>query len=295
MSSFRRYGGVNNFRYHCIVKSHISNSRRQNTTEYSGQPNTKEVFASHIDLSGNSILHTGSVYFQDGTSMSSANTGASGIPGPTGPQGPPGDTGPQGPPGDTGPQGLQGPLGDTGPQGLQGPPGDTGPQGFLGDTGPQGPQGNTGPAGPQGATGPQGPAGPTGGTNYWTQDGENISYTGTISILGTGNITAVGNITATGNITAGSDYRIKKEIQLLGDTHYSVDGLKPVYFKFNQTDKESIGLIAHELQEYFPFLVEGTKDGENTQTVNYLGLIGVLIKEIQDLKQRVSELEKHTN
>jgi hypothetical protein len=46
------------------------------------------------------------------------------------------------------------------------------------------------------------------------------------------------------------------------------------------------------VQEYFPFLVEGIKDGEDTQTVNYLGLIGVLIKEIQELKQRVSALEK---
>jgi hypothetical protein len=64
-----------------------------------------------------------------------------------------------------------------------------------------------------------------------------------------------------------------------------------VYFKFKQTNKESIGVIAHELQEHFPFLVEGTKDGQQTQTVNYIGLIGVLIKEIQELKQRVYALE----
>jgi hypothetical protein len=37
--------------------------------------------------------------------------------------------------------------------------------------------------------------------------------------------------------------------------------------------------------------VEGEKDGEQTQTVNYSGLIGVLIKEIQELKKRVKELE----
>jgi hypothetical protein len=70
--------------------------------------------------------------------------------------------------------------------------------------------------------------------------------------------------------------------------------LKPVYFKFNKDNKESIGLIAHELQEYYPFLVEGEKDGENIQSVNYSGLIGVLIKEIQELKKRVSKLELRT-
>jgi hypothetical protein len=51
-------------------------------------------------------------------------------------------------------------------------------------------------------------------------------------------------------------------------------------------------LIAHEVQEYYPFLVEGEKDGKQTQTVNYNGLIGVLIKEIQELKKRVLDLEK---
>ena len=62
---------------------------------------------------------------------------------------------------------------------------------------------------------------------------------------------------------------------------------KAMYF----TQKESIGIIAHELQEHFPFLVEGTKDGPQTQTVNYIGLIGVLIKEVQELKNRVHALE----
>jgi hypothetical protein len=72
---------------------------------------------------------------------------------------------------------------------------------------------------------------------------------------------------------------------------FSVDKLNPVYFRFKNDNKESIGLIAHELQEYYPFLVDGEKDGKQTQTVNYNGLIGVLIKEIQELKKRVSQLE----
>jgi hypothetical protein len=38
-------------------------------------------------------------------------------------------------------------------------------------------------------------------------------------------------------------------------------------------------------------LVEGEKDGEKTQSVNYNGLIGVLIKEIQELKNRIKILE----
>jgi hypothetical protein len=51
-------------------------------------------------------------------------------------------------------------------------------------------------------------------------------------------------------------------------------------------------LIAHEVQAYYPFLVEGEKDGEQTQSVNYIGLIGVLIKEIQVLKGETKELKR---
>jgi hypothetical protein len=49
--------------------------------------------------------------------------------------------------------------------------------------------------------------------------------------------------------------------------------------------KQDIGFIAHEVQEHFPFLVNGEKDSEEYQTLNYTGLIGLLTKEIQDLKK----------
>jgi hypothetical protein len=48
-----------------------------------------------------------------------------------------------------------------------------------------------------------------------------------------------------------------------------------------------MGLIAHELQEEFPFLVTGEKDGDEHQSVNYNGLIALLIKEVQELKKIV--------
>jgi hypothetical protein len=54
------------------------------------------------------------------------------------------------------------------------------------------------------------------------------------------------------------------------------------------TQKQDVGLIAHELQAQYPFLVNGIKDGEEMQAVNYIGLIGILIKEIQCLKKEVS-------
>ena len=106
-----------------------------------------------------------------------------------------------------------------------------------------------------------------------------------------------GNGLFTGSVSASafnisSDYRIKEGIKRL-DNDFIVDGLTPVFYINKKTNKQDIGLIAHELQEVYPFLVEGEKDGENLQVVNYIGLIGILIKEIKELKKRVDRLEKN--
>jgi hypothetical protein len=70
-----------------------------------------------------------------------------------------------------------------------------------------------------------------------------------------------------------------------------VDNLRPVTYLNKNLEKQDIGFIAHEVQEVYPFLVNGVKDGENIQSLNYIGLIGILTKEIQELKKRVKELE----
>ena len=88
MSTFRRYGGLNYSANNNITRSRILNSEQLNINNYSGQQNSKEVFACHVDMSGNSILHTGCIYFQDGTSIcTSSGAGATGPQGPTGPAG----------------------------------------------------------------------------------------------------------------------------------------------------------------------------------------------------------------
>jgi len=99
-----------------------------------------------------------------------------------------------------------------------------------------------------------------------------------------------GNLNVTGQITAGSfntfsDYRIKANVVPLSDASYSVDLLRPVTYMNKTIGKQDIGFIAHEVQEQIPFLVTGEKDAEKHQTVNYIGIIGLLTKEIQDLKK----------
>ena len=67
--------------------------------------------------------------------------------------------------------------------------------------------------------------------------------------------------------------------------------MKPIKYLNKKSGATEIGFIAHELQEVFPYLVTGEKDGSETQTVNYIGIIGILVQEIQKLKSEVSELK----
>jgi hypothetical protein len=102
-----------------------------------------------------------------------------------------------------------------------------------------------------------------------------------------------GDLTVTGTITGNtSDYRIKDIIEPLNSS-YNVDNLKPIKYFNTKSKKEEIGFIAHEVQEKFPCLVTGQKDGEDLQTLNYIGLIGVLVQEIQQLKADVAQLKKN--
>jgi hypothetical protein len=108
-----------------------------------------------------------------------------------------------------------------------------------------------------------------------------------------GGVGVVGNIYAGGNVIAGnveaqsfnalSDYRIKGNVQLLLPSRI-VDVLRPVEYELPGGNRD-MGFIAHEVQESFPFLVKGVKDGPELQSLNYNGFIALLVKEIQLLKE----------
>ena len=103
------------------------------------------------------------------------------------------------------------------------------------------------------------------------------------------------SVTCTGTANAAtkttSDYRLKTNVTDL-DESYKVDNLVPVQYNNILSKTHEFGLIAHELQAVYPELVKGDKDGAEYQRVNYNGLIGVLVKEVQDLKRRKENLCK---
>jgi hypothetical protein len=122
-----------------------------------------------------------------------------------------------------------------------------------------------------------------------------IGYTTAITasnqiMLGNGSSIAVvtlGTMTAL-SFNANSDYRIKENVETLDQT-FTVDNLRPVQYDTKDAKNHAIGFIAHEVQEHYPFLVDGEKDGEKTQSINYNGFIGILVNEIQQLKKTVAK------
>ena len=70
----------------------------------------------------------------------------------------------------------------------------------------------------------------------------------------------------------------------------TVDFLNPVSYYNTLSNKTDLGFIAHEVQPHFPMLVNGEKDGETYQSLNYIGLIPVLVAEIKELKLKVQML-----
>ena len=55
---------------------------------------------------------------------------------------------------------------------------------------------------------------------------------------------------------------------------------------------EKIGLLAQEVQKAFPELVKQAGDAEGTLSVNYQGMIPVLINAIKEQQKELAKLEK---
>lgn len=111
--------------------------------------------------------------------------------------------------------------------------------------------------------------------------------TGIISSLSSDNITVSGDITAA-NFRSTSDINLKDNIKTVEDSIFKVNSLRGVKFEWKENKKTSYGVIAQELEEVVPELVN---DGE-IKTVNYSGLIGILIEAIKDQQKSINTLQE---
>ena len=95
-----------------------------------------------------------------------------------------------------------------------------------------------------------------------------------------------GIVTAT-DFDALSDENYKENVITVDNALNKVEQLRGVSFDWKENGRSSYGVIAQELQKVLPELVHG----DNPKTVNYNGIIGVLIEAIKELKKEVEELK----
>lgn len=92
-------------------------------------------------------------------------------------------------------------------------------------------------------------------------------------------------------ITNPSSRDIKHDIRSLGDVGDIIDQLQPVTFIYDNdpTERRKFGLIYEDTEEVLPEICTQT---EAEKTLEYTQLIPVLLKEIQELRKRVKDLEE---
>ena len=94
---------------------------------------------------------------------------------------------------------------------------------------------------------------------------------------------STGKLTST-IVNSSSDENLKKDITSVESALDKVKRLRGVDYTWKETDQKGKGVIAQELQEVFPELVSEEPNGY--LSVNYNGLIAVLIEAIKELSDK---------
>ena len=98
---------------------------------------------------------------------------------------------------------------------------------------------------------------------------------------------ADGTLTAT-DFNTTSDENLKDNIRTIEDPLAKVVQIRGVNFDWKENQKPSVGVIAQEVEKVFPELVA---NGEK-KTVNYNGLIGLLIEVVKEQQTQINSLNE---
>ena len=117
--------------------------------------------------------------------------------------------------------------------------------------------------------------------------------TSNFSLIYFNNGSYVGSITTNGSVTSynvTSDQRLKENI--VDAPSGNIDDIKVRSFDWiADNSHQTYGMVAQELIKVAPYAVFQPQDSEEMMGVDYSKLVPMMIKEIQDLKQRIATLE----
>jgi hypothetical protein len=148
------------------------------------------------------------------------------------------------------------------------------------------------------SSGAQGIQGTSGVSNITVGDANQVLYKNASNVaVGSTNLIFDGqDLTVSGDVNAtqfnqASDRSLKEDILKIENSLDKIEQLNGVSFKWKSNKRSSIGVIAQDVEKVFPELVHG----KQIKTVNYDGLIAVLIESIKDLKEEINQLKSQLN
>jgi hypothetical protein len=112
----------------------------------------------------------------------------------------------------------------------------------------------------------------------------------TVSLDVIGDAKFTGVITST-DYNSASDINLKTNIEKIKNPLDKVIQISGVNFTWKGNGKKSMGVIAQEVEKVLPELV----NGEDTKTVNYNGLIGLLIECVKEQQKEIELLKEFLN
>jgi len=98
---------------------------------------------------------------------------------------------------------------------------------------------------------------------------------------------------STGTLTAAdfnstSDFNLKDNIQKIDDSLSKVLKINGVSFNWKSNNEKSAGVIAQEVEKVMPEIV---KTNEGHKTLNYNGLIGLLVEAVKEQQEQINTLK----
>ena len=159
-----------------------------------------------------------------------------------------------------------------------------------------------------GATGPTGPQGPlsqvvgitssivhyplivsgTGSvTASITTTSNYFSFTPSSGTLSVNQLSVVGVATAT-DFNSTSDINLKENVKIIDNAVDKVNSISGITFNWKENKKPSAGVIAQEVEKILPEIVQ---ENDGNKTLNYNGLIGLLIEAVKEQQEEINNLK----
>lgn len=134
----------------------------------------------------------------------------------------------------------------------------------------------------------------SGSVSIETRCKSNVSYFPLANYSAAGSYIGGINATTTGtSLATSSDQRLKENIADADDAGSKIDAIQVRQYDWKADGShQDYGMIAQELREIIPNVIHESPDEEKMLSVDYAGLVPMLIKEIQSLRNRVAQLEE---